>query len=404
MFERGNAMARVAGSIELAKSILANRRIVRAKPSVNWFLLQYMRKFRVMKIGSRLIIHSHLPPLNSKAFSRFIDEHVLAEFPGPSHAQIGVTAACPQNCGYCYNKGREGVVMDTKTILSLVGDLKRMGVFWIGLTGGEPLLNREIVRIVEAIGDDCSAKLFTTGFGLTKELAADLKRAGLFYVTVSLDHWDEETHDRIRGCKGAFRTALRAIETFRELGDIHVSVSAVLSGDMLGAGHVEELLVYLRRLEVHEAWLSEAKPSPQTTGGVVRVITESERLDLIRLQDRLNRRGEMTVNYLGHFEDRQHFGCTAGHKMVYIDPFGEVNPCVFVPMSFGNVRERSLRSLYGDMRTHFPPEDRCFINSNHEIIRDHLHRRTPLDIEDSLGALMKVRFGPLPRFFQLQNN
>jgi MoaA/NifB/PqqE/SkfB family radical SAM enzyme len=369
---------------------------------VNWFLLRYLGKFNVLERGGRLIVHSHLPPLNSKAYSRFIDEHLLAESPGPSHAQIGITDACPQNCGYCYNRGREGVLMDTETILSVIRELKSMGVFWIGLTGGEPLLNRDIVRIVEEIGEDCSAKLFTTGSNLTERLAADLKQAGLFYVTVSLDHMEETKHDQIRGRRGAFRTALRALEIFRRLGGMHVSVSSVLSGDMLRTGRVEELLAFLRGLEVDEAWLSEAKPSAQACWKKESVVTESERQDLIKLQDRWNKKGGLTVNYLGHFEDRRHFGCTAGQKMVFVDPFGEVSPCVFIPMTFGNVREGSLRTLYSGMRSRFPAQDRCFINTNYMRFRDHDGGKLPFGREESLSILNEVRLGPLPRFFRLQ--
>ena len=96
-----------------------------------------------------MILHSHLPPLNSPAYRRFVNEQLLARGSGPSHAQIGLTNACPQNCAYCYNKGRSGTVMDTATISRVIADLKSLGVFWLGLTGGEPLLNRDIVRIIE---------------------------------------------------------------------------------------------------------------------------------------------------------------------------------------------------------------------------------------------------------------
>ena len=394
-------MHRPAGALKVAKSIAANCRLIRGNPRVNWFLLRYLRTFRVMETGGRLVIHSHLPPLNSRAYARFIDEHLLAASPGPSHAQIGVTDVCPQNCAYCYNRGRKGVVMETETILRLIRDLKSLGVFWIGLTGGEPLLNRDLVRIVKAIGEDCSSKLFTTGHGLTRELAAELKAAGLFYVTVSLDTRDEKTHDRIRGYRGAFRTALRAIEMFRQAGDMHVSVSTVLSGRMLRPENVEDFLGFISRLEVDEAWLSEAKPSLQGGAGIP-VITESERAALLDMQDAYNRRGGMTVNYLGHFEDRSRFGCTAGTKMIYVDPFGEVSPCVFIPMTFGNVREKPLRDLYREMRSHFPPSGRCFINTNHELLRDHHHGTLPLTTEDSLAVLRGARFGALPRFFKLQ--
>jgi len=95
--------------------------------------------------------------------------------------------------------------MDTATIKRLVNDLVRMGVFWLGLTGGEPLLNKNLVEIVETAGDGCAIKLFTTGMHPHPPNAPpDLKQAGLTYVSVSLDSPDEAEHDRIRRYPGAF--------------------------------------------------------------------------------------------------------------------------------------------------------------------------------------------------------
>jgi MoaA/NifB/PqqE/SkfB family radical SAM enzyme len=397
-----NRMVIEAGKFEVAKAIASNLAMIKARPSINWFFCQYLRKFTVVNVGGNLVVHSHLPPLNSLAYKRFVGEHLLSKAVKPSHAQIGITNICPQHCEYCYNKGRTGDPMDTETILGVIRDLKSVGVFWIGITGGEPLLNKDLPGIVEAIGDNCASKLFTTGCGLTKELAKDLKQAGLIYATISLDHWSEERHDNIRKYKGAFKAALRAIETFLGIGGIHVSVSAVLSKAMLKEESVEELLDFLKRLEIHEAWLSEAKPSVQSYWDRELVITDQERLGLMALQDRYNKQGGMTVNYLSHFEDVRHFGCTAGHKMVYVDTFGEVSPCVFIPMTFGNVQNRRLTDIVSDMQKHFPSEGTCFINKNYETIQRHFKGTSPIDSEESLNIMKEIEFGPLSRFFSLQ--
>lgn len=396
------AMTNTAVTIEVIRAILSNPQIIKAKPAVNMFFANYLRKFRVKDVGGNLILHSHLPPLNSKAYSRFIKEHLLVKHAGPSHAQIGITNACPQNCAYCYNKGRTGSVMDKDTIKRTIRDLKEIGVFWIGLTGGEPLLNKSLIEIVETIGDDCSSKLFTTGCTLTKQLAVDLKNAGLFSVSVSLDHWNEDEHDNIRRYKGAFRTALEAIEIFENVGGIHVSVSAVLSKEMLKQDLIEEYLEFLQGLGIHEAWLSETKPSASAYWKKEMVITAEERTMLIRLQDRLNRQDGMTVNYLGHFEDAQHFGCSAGHKMVYVDAFGEVSPCVFIPMTFGNVQEKSIIELYKEMRPRFPTENICFMNKNFEILQRSSGHKMPIGKEESIKIMEEIEFGPLPKFYHLQ--
>jgi MoaA/NifB/PqqE/SkfB family radical SAM enzyme len=291
--------------------------------------------------------------------------------------------------------------MDKETIKRVIQDLKGMGVFWIGLTGGEPLLNKNLVEIVESVGDDCAIKLFTTGCTLTKQLAADLKNAGLFYVSVSLDHWKEAEHDRVRRYEGAFRTAVEAVDIFRSLGGIHVSVSAVLSKEMLKRDLVDEFLGFLAGLGIHEAWLSETKPSVADLWGKAPVITEEERSMLVTLQDQYNKKGGMTVNYLGHFEDAEHFGCSAGHKMVYIDAFGEVSPCVFIPMTFGNVKEKSISEIYEEMKGRFPTEESCFINKNYPILQKYYQGQSPIVKEDSVKIMEEVGVEPLPRFFRL---
>ncbi|ATW23566.1 radical SAM/SPASM domain-containing protein [Candidatus Formimonas warabiya] len=386
--------------IALVKALLSNMQIIRAKPALNWFLTKYMGKFHLLNIDGQLIIHSHLPAINSKAFTRFINEHLLARSSGPSHAQISLTNACPQNCRYCYNKNRRGELLNTAEIKALIQELKKMGVFWLGFTGGEPLLNKDIVEIIKSVGDDCAIKLFTTGANLTEQLAADLKKAGLLYVSISLDHWEEEKHDRIRGCVGAFRTALRAIEIFKSAG-VHVGVSAVLSREMLQENQVEEFLKFLISLNIHEAWLSETKPSVEAFWNKGAVITEEERLSLVSLQDQYNKEGKITVNYLGHFEGGEHFGCNAGNKMIYIDAFGEVSPCVFAPITFGNVRDKSVHAVFSEMKAHFPSESCCFINKNYELLKKYYQGQSPISKEDTLELMKEVRFSPLSQFSRL---
>lgn len=387
--------------IKLAKAILSNPQMIKVKPSINMFLLQYMRKFNVINVGGNYVLHSHLPPINSKAYTRFVNEHLLAKAEGPSHAQIGLTNACPQNCAYCYNKNRKGKVMDTNTIKKVIKDLKEMGLFWLGFTGGEPLLNKDIVEITDSIGDDCAIKLFTTGCTLTKRLAADLKSAGLFYVSVSLDHWKEQEHDRIRRYKGAFQTALKAIDIFKNLGGVHVGVSTVLSRDMIKKDQVDEFLQFLIDLEIHEAWISETKPAVEAFWNKDTVITEEERLNLVTLQDQYNKEGKITVNYLAHLEGKEHFGCNAGREMVYIDAFGEVSPCVFIPMTFGNVKNKSVKTIYKEMKQYFPSEGNCFINKNYGLFKKYFRGHYPIDKEDTLKMMQEVCFGPFSKFQQL---
>lgn len=376
------------------RSILACPGILRVRPSLSLALLGYLRKFKLRKTGGSLILHSHLPPLNSLAYRRFVREHLLGGAEGPSHAQVGLTNACPQRCAYCYNRDRAGRPMDTEAILGVVKDLRRLGVFWLGWTGGEPLLNRDIVRITEAAADGCAVKLFTTGSELTPALARDLRRAGLFSVSVSLDHWKEDIHDAVRSTPGAFRTALRAIDIFRAVDGLQVGVSAVLSREMIRRGETDELLEFLIGLGVDEAWLSEVKLSSAPLWREEARISEDERLALVRLQDRVNARGRITVNYLGHFEGREHFGCNAGRKMVYVDAFGDVSPCVFTPMVFGNVLRTPLGDIVEDMRRSFRESGACFMNTNYRLFAERGAAALPLDRDGSVRLAAAAACSP----------
>ncbi len=378
----------------LAKVALANPGMLRVRPDVSLFMARYMRRFRVKRCGSNLILHSHLPPLTSEAYARFVSLHLLSRVSGPSHAQIGLTNACPQDCGYCYNKQRSGEPIDTAAILRSIDELKRLGVIWLGFTGGEPLLNRDIVAITRrAAANGCAVKLFTTGCGLTPRLAEELAAAGMFSVSVSLDHWDAAVHDAGRRYPGAFQTALDAIAMFRQAPGLHVSVSSVLSRAMIHEGGVPRLLAFFAELGVDEAWLSEVKPAIDVLWHEDLVITEDERLALVALQDEYNRSGGMTVNYLGHFEGAETFGCNAGCKMVYVDAFGEVSPCVFLPMSFGNVRDRPLADIVEEMGRGFPGQDRCFINANYRLLTQ-MGGPLPLDRERSWAVLRNAQRRP----------
>ena len=117
-----------------------------------------------------------------------------------ANIRISVTDRCNFRCRYCMPE--EGMQwMDRHELLTfeeierLVRILARHGVHKIRLTGGEPLMRKELpllVRMLVAIPgiDDCA--LTTNGFFLTEQAVA-LKDAGLHRINVSLDSLDTET-------------------------------------------------------------------------------------------------------------------------------------------------------------------------------------------------------------------
>ncbi len=135
--------------------------------------------------------------------------------------RISVTDRCNFRCPYCMPKevyGRDWVFLPHGELLSFeeISQLARifvdLGVQKIRITGGEPLLRRDLERLIEmlaAIGGLCDLTLTTNG-SLLASKAHNLKSAGLQRITVSLDALDDEV--------------------FRAMNDVSIPVVRVLEG------------------------------------------------------------------------------------------------------------------------------------------------------------------------------
>ena len=84
--------------------------------------------------------------------------------------------------------------------------------------------------------------------------------------------------------------------------------------------------------------------------------------------------------------------------MIYIDAFGETGPCVFIPMTFGNIRDIPVSQIWNEMRGHFPSEGQCFINKNYNILKKHNTGQIPLSRTESLEMMKEISFGGMSRF------
>ncbi len=151
-----------------------------------------------------------------------------------ANIRISVTDRCNFRCRYCMPE--EGMQwMDRHELLTfeeierLVRILARHGVHKIRLTGGEPLMRKELpllVRMLVAIPgiDDCA--LTTNGFFLTEQAAA-LKDAGLHRINVSLDSLDAETFTSMTR-RNSFEKVWEGIEAADAAGIRPIKINAVL--------------------------------------------------------------------------------------------------------------------------------------------------------------------------------
>lgn len=115
--------------------------------------------------------------------------------------RVSVTQKCNMKCFYCHNEGQEknNDELSADEIQRIAKIARKIGIRKVKISGGEPLLRDDIVEIVRNISGHMDEVSMTTNGVLLKKYAAQLKKAGLNRVNISLDTLDSETYKKITG-------------------------------------------------------------------------------------------------------------------------------------------------------------------------------------------------------------
>lgn len=127
--------------------------------------------------------------------------------------RISVTRKCNLNCIYCHREGEDesGEEISAERIAEIARAFYELGVRKLKITGGEPLLRKDICEIISSMPSFEEISMTTNGTILSKK-AMDLKESGLDRVNVSLDTLDEEKFRYITG-KMELKAVLEGIES-----------------------------------------------------------------------------------------------------------------------------------------------------------------------------------------------
>jgi cyclic pyranopterin phosphate synthase len=150
--------------------------------------------------------------------------------------RVSITDSCNYKCVYCRTGevGAQYPELDIAEYLRLIRLFVGVGITKVRLTGGEPLLRRGLVEMVQELaqmrtlaGHPLDLALTTNGH-LLESLAGPLKAAGLNRVTVSMDAVDAPTFERITRVPGSFRKMLAGIRAARAAGLTPLKINCVL--------------------------------------------------------------------------------------------------------------------------------------------------------------------------------
>jgi MoaA/NifB/PqqE/SkfB family radical SAM enzyme len=278
-------------------------------------------------------------------------------------AFLSVTRQCAYACHHCYERASLGTdeVVPVSRWVEIVAHLQDEGVSVVVLTGGEPMLRLDrVLALLESGRKDLSDfHLHTSGHGVTPGNARRLAGAGLVAAGVGLDDHDRRRHDRQRGHEGAFDEATGALRCFREAG-VFTYLNTCLTSELVRGDGLARHLELARGLGVGTVRYLEPKPCGALfDGGAERLFTEDDRAGVASFVARANRgrehRRDPLVQYEALAEAPARLGCQMGGLSHFsIDGTGNVLPCVFVPVTFGNILREELPTVFARMRARVP--------------------------------------------------
>ncbi len=266
---------------------------------------------------------------------------------GPLAVHLEIVGACNLTCTHCF----AGVLPRNQHPLTLgemetlFDDLAALGSFRLGLTGGEPLLRKDLFDILDAATErGLHPCLTTNGLLLTEEIAREFGKRELVWLNISLEGPSVESNDPVRGA-GTFdavvaklkllgrytrftlaftvlRTNAHLMRACAELAyqvGAHTAVFRPLYPAGVALDHLDLMPSYAQYTEALQELAAMDNPGADLNG-----------LDAFSPQTRAATASTIHTSHT----------CGAGNHVCSISVQGDVNPCSFLGSAFntGNIR------------------------------------------------------------------
>ena len=276
--------------------------------------------------------------------------------PSPMALLAELTYRCPLHCPYCSNPlqlARYRRELDTATWQRVLGEASQLGVVQVHFSGGEPLLRRDLVELVQTARKlDLYSNLSTSGMTATAELLSQLREAGLDALQVSLLDSDGASNDWLADMP-SFDKKVEAVRLASGL-DFPITLNVVLHRHNLD--RIEEIIDLAVAWQVDKLELAHV----QYTGWAFR-----NRAALLPRRDQVESAAKIVAHATERFSDRLQIlhvlpdyfqeypkACLNGWGRTFltIAPDGAVLPCQAareIPqLTFPTVLEKSLEQIW----------------------------------------------------------
>jgi radical SAM protein with 4Fe4S-binding SPASM domain len=297
----------------------------------------------------------------------------MSFFSRPYVISWNLTYRCNLACEHCYlDAGGTPLVrtenfadrseLDTKECFNVIDDIAAFAPECLTiLTGGEPLLRRDILEIVRRAADrGLWVVVGTNGVRITENVAQRLADAGARGVSLSLDALDPERHDRFRRVRGAWQNTVEGAQILTRTGLPFIVQTTA------GAHNLDELeaiadFAYERlAAKVWNLYFLVPTGRGQFVSDITPEQYDEVLAALYSIQRKYERRMLVNAKCAPHYvktllsnnqpPTRTYSGgaggCPAGTHYMGIRPNGDVTPCPYLPVFAGNLRRSALSDLW----------------------------------------------------------
>ncbi len=266
--------------------------------------------------------------------------------------------ACNLKCLHCYQENHIPIQLSFdklekiyKQYKELLKKEKMRG--HINITGGEPLCNPHLFKLLDLIKKDSDLITFsilTNGTLITDEIAKKIKSYNPYYVQVSLEG-SKKTNDYIRGT-GTYKKIAEGIKYLKKY-DIYTSIS--FTANKLNYKEFPKVVKYARKYNVNNVWSDRYIPLGNSKDKDLALNYEETReyLEIMykereKLINKKNNNTSISMNRALQFQMTYNpaYGCTAGETLLTVMENGDLVPCRRMPIFIGNLLKDNMYDLY----------------------------------------------------------
>lgn len=275
--------------------------------------------------------------------------------PKPSVLYFETTYRCTCKCGFCerwkVGPGRQKDELSTGQVKKMLLDAKSLGVRFIGLTGGEAFLRKDIFEIGK-YAKDLGLNVNVASNGTLINEKNIKKIIGTFdSVTISMDGINKETHDEIRGVSGVYDKAMGALRLFKKY-NFPTAVNMVITKK--NYNQIEKYIEFFKKENIP----TQLTPVHDYETSFLTVKKDLKEIDVKlfkKLWLQLSKKYEFLNNFFykyvpTFFESPKNlfdkYTCFAGTTMMFVNPYGEIFPCEFYRSKMGDLKEESLSEIW----------------------------------------------------------